>query len=170
MQWGRKMTDFMAKLKNWWWYNKRIVIVAVIVAAVLVYSVIPTEPKADYHVALVSAQPHSEAELLELESKLAAYAVDINGDGKTAVKVHFYPVDLADDDPNAGSNNYQFVSALDADLVGHVSELFILEDAEVFQRVTNHFLTGEFKRFEGLTVGIRKDAVPEAVEMFEKLG
>lgn len=166
---GDKMKDFLPKLKNWWWYNKLAVIVALAAAAVIVYSFIPAGTDVDFHVALVTATPHSEAELLELEAKLARHAADINGDGEVRVQLHFYPVDLADDDPNAGAKNYQFVSALDADLVGHTSDIFLLEDVAAFQRATGDKLSGEQKSFEGYFAAIRKDAGEEAVAMFERL-
>lgn len=163
------MKEFIPKLKNWWWYNKRLVIIGLIAAAVLIYSFIPTGTQSDYHVGLVTPRPHSEAELLALEEKLAQYAEDLNGDGEVRVQLHFYPVDLADPDPNAGANNYQFVSALDADLVGHTCDIFLLENPAAFQHATGDKLSEDVKCFEGFFAAIRKDAGVEAAEMFEKL-
>lgn len=166
------MKDFLPKIKNWWWYNKLWVLAAAAAVAVLVYCFVPSknQENPDYHVAVVTNLPLREEEKTELELRLEAWGEDVNGDGGVAVMLHTYAVDLADPGPNAGNDNYQVVASLDADIVGNVSGIFLLEDPEIFQQVTNSLLREEIITFdERLSIGLREDANPIYNDFLEKL-
>lgn len=126
------------RLKNWWWYNKTYVLLGVLVIAALVYMFSDTggaEP--DYEVGLVTSVPREEEELQRLESRLIPYAKDRNGDGEIVVSITPYYAELGAED---NGSNYMMIAALDADLVGCESGLFLLEDPEIFQKTTRALL------------------------------
>lgn len=152
-----------AKLKNFWYYHKIHLLIAAAVLAVSGYlglqTLLATQP--DYHIGIVRAVPLTEEEQAVIRDAFAAAGTDINGDGEIAVKLHTYFVDLADPDPNAGVNNAQVVAALDADLIGHVSGIFLLEDVETFRQITGGLIGDNAIRFgHGLQLTLRKDADP----------
>ena len=164
--------QFSSKLKNWWWYHKKAALAAALVAAALLYMGIQNsrtvEP--DYHVGLVTMTPYSPEQLADMEQRLCAAGQDQNGDGQVLVQLHTYYVDLADDSPNASHNHYEVVMALDADLVGKVSGLFLLSDPEAFQRTTNGLLSETMTAWEyGLTLARRTDAAEADIQLFDSL-
>ena len=164
--------QFSSKLKNWWWYHKKVVLLAALVAAALLYMGIQNSraEKPDYHVGLVTMTPYSPEQLADMEQRLCAAGQDQNGDGQVLVQLHTFYVDLADDSPNAGHNRHEVVMALDADLVGKVSGLFLLSDPEAFQRTTNGLLSETMTAWEyGLTLTIRSDAPDEYTQLFSLL-
>ena len=122
------------RLKNWWWYNKIFVLLAVLVGGVLLYLFLSDAGRveADYHVGMVTTVYREEDDLLRLESRLAAYGEDRNGDGQIQVDITPYYAQLGSE----STEGYLAVATLDADLVGCRSGLFLLEDPETFQRVT----------------------------------
>lgn len=137
------MDKIVAKIQNLWFYYKKHLLIALPVLLAVGYLFIQSagSPEPDYHIGLVQAAPCSDTDLQELEALFAAQAEDVNGDGTILVQIHTYFVDLADDTVNAGVNNAETVAALDADLVGHVSGIFLLEDLETFNRITNNVLS-----------------------------
>ena len=148
-------------LNNFWFYYKKHLMIGLAVLLVLVYLGIQKlhtdEP--DYHIGLVRSDPLSEEALHELETGFTAAGSDLNGDGQVLVQIHSYYVDLADDSENAGVNNAEAVQALDADLIGNVSGIFLLEDVDTFQRITNGILSeNTIALGEGLTLTVRKNA------------
>ena len=164
--------NFIAKLKNWWWYHHKLVIFALVVAAVVLYFTISDSRRADadYHVGLVSATALSPEQISDMEELLCRAGEDRNGDGEILVQLHTYWVDLADDSPNAGYDHYEIVAALDGDLVGKVSGIFLLEDPEAFRRITQGVLNGTVLPWEnGLTAALRADADPAYGVMFDNL-
>ena len=166
------MSGFISKLKNWWWYNKLYLLIGIAAVAVLIYCFVPskTAENPDYYVAVVTELPLREEQYSAVSERLAALGEDVNGDGEVSVHVKAYGVDLENPSPIGANENFQLVAALDADLVGKVSGLFILDEPEVFQRVTNNVLDGNFVPFQdGLTAGIRKDAGPAYAQLLKAL-
>ena len=155
------MEAFFAKLKNFWYYYKIPVLIGLAAAAMWAWLALQDAgtPQADYHIGLVRAVPCTQEALEDLEARLAAAGEDRNGDGQVLVQVHTYFVDLADDSPNAGVNNAQTVSALDADLIGKVSGIFLLEDVTTFRQVTAGITEPVVPYFDqGLYLALRSDA------------
>lgn len=151
----------MKKLENFWFYYKKHILIGLSVLLAAGYLLFQTAgaPEPDYHIGLVQASPCTETELHSREARFAAAGEDLNGDGQVLVQIHTYFVDLSDDSPNAGVNNAQTVSALDADLIGGISGMFLLEDVDTFQTVTNHILEEPVLSFEQeLFLALRKDA------------
>ena len=158
------MEAFFAKLKNFWYYYKIPVGIGLAVLVVGAYFALQSAgvPEPDYHIGLISAVPRSDAALAVLTDSFAAVGNDLNGDGQVLVKLHTYYVDLADDSPNAGVNNANPVAALDADLIGKVSGIFLAEDPQTLQTITGEIFKGEPASFGyGLHLLIRSDA-PDA--------
>lgn len=151
----------MDKLQNFWFYYKKHLLIALAVILTLGYLAVQkvVTPQVDYHIGLVRAVPCTEEELDALTARFTAAGEDRNGDGQVLVQIHTYFVDLADDSPNAGVDNAQTVSALDADLIGSVSGIFLLEDVVTFQEITNGILESVIPSFDqGLYFALRKDA------------
>lgn len=121
------------KWKTWWWYHRLHVLIAVLALAVAVYSFLPgfLTPKADYALAVAGRTPLSDETLSTLQTALENLAEDKNGDGRVLVEIHPYTVDLSGQ--TEGYLNYQGASAFDADLVGKVSALFLLDAPEGFR-------------------------------------
>ncbi len=162
----------MKKLENFWFYYKKHLLAALVVLLTAGYLAIQkvSIPEPDYHIGLIQATACTEERLLSWEVRFAAAGEDLNGDGQVLVKIHTYFVDLADDSPNAGVNNAQTVSALDADLIGKVSGIFLLEDVVTFQAITNDILESSTLEFEqGLYLTLRKDADIAYKTLAEKL-
>ena len=151
----------MKKFENFWFYYKKHLLIALAVILTLGYLAVQKAgaPQPDYHIGLVRAVPCTEAELETLNARFSAAGEDKNGDGQILVQIHTYFVDLSDDSPNAGVDNAQIVSALDVDLIGNVSGIFLLGDAESFQKITNDLLVPDIFHFDqGLFLAMRKNA------------
>lgn len=154
------MKDWIVKLNNFWFYYKKHLLIgflAVLAAGYLAIQHVGS-PEPDYHIALVQSIPCTEAYLQELEDIFASLGKDVNGDGTVLVQIHTYYADLADESENAGVNNAQTVAALDADLVGGVSSIFLLENAEVFFSIVNQEFTDAVPFGDGLLLTVRADA------------
>lgn len=165
------MKEFLPKLKNFWFYHKFHLLIAVAALAVVIYSFLPGgEPDADYHVSIVSALPCTEERLDEIEAHIVAAGRDVNGDGEIVVTLHSFAVDLANTDPHAGYMNYEKVAALDADLVGRVSLLYLFEAAEAFREAAGGVMQEPYMPFdEQFTMALRNYPGTEYVELFEAL-
>ena len=109
------------------------------VAAVVVVSVVYvahgllTTVDPDYTVAVVSAEALPDEAVHQLETQLARYAVDQNGDGAVIVQVNNYTWSA-----NAALTdmNGQMAGAtqMNTDLANHESALWILEDPSGFEQ------------------------------------
>lgn len=164
------MKSFVSKLNNFWFYYKIPIgiVLAVLVVSIYLWAQSAGVPEPDYHIGLVSVTPRSDEALKALEDTVAAAGSDLNGDGHVLIQLHNYPVDLADDSENAGVINHQIVAALDADLIGRTSGLFLLEDPETFQTVTHGRLKETFLPFQdGLYLCIPNDAGDAYQQLFQ---
>jgi hypothetical protein len=124
----------------------------------------------DYHIGLVRTTPCTDQQLQTLNDTFTAAGLDVNGDGTVLVQIHTYYVNLADTAENAGVANADTVQALDADLIGNVSGIFLLEDVVTFQKITGDILEPVNPRFEqDLFFGLRKDAGSGYRDLAEKL-
>lgn len=153
--------ELMKKLENFWFYYKKPLLIALAVLLILGYFTIQrsntTQP--DYHIGLVREIPCTDEELAALEAVFTQTGTDVNGDGQVVVQIHTYYVNLADTTENAGVTNAEVVQALDADLIGNISGIFLLEDVDTFQQVTNGLLSDSVTLLEnGLYLTVRKNA------------
>lgn len=164
------MEHLRKKLQNFWFYYKIPLLIGLAVLLVLGYLGIQNRNtvQPDYHIGLVREIPCTDAELQALNDTFTAAGRDINGDGQTLVQIHTYYVNLADTSENAGVSNADVVQALDADLIGNVSGIFLLEDVATFQRITNNLLSDSvFTLDGGLSLTIRKNATVSYVALME---
>ena len=164
------MDALIKKLKNFWYYYKIPVGIGLAVLIVGAYLSLQSAgvPEVDYHIGLISTTPRSDEHLEALTEKLTAAGQDLNSDGQVLVKLHTYYVDLADTSPNAGVNNADKIAALDADLIGGVSGIFLTEAPEVLQSVTNGLLSEPYLPWEdGLSLCIRANAPDAYQPLFE---
>lgn len=155
------MEQLRKKLQNFWFYYKIPLLVALAAVLVLGYLGIQKHRTVhpDYHIGLVREIPCTDAQLQSLKDTFTAAGADLNGDGQVLVQIHTYYVNLADTSEDAGVRNAEIVQALDADLIGNVSGIFLLEDVATFQQITNNLLSGTAVSMEnGLHLTIRKDA------------
>lgn len=155
------MDAVLAKVKNFWYYYKIPVGIVLAVLVIGAYFAIQSAgtPEPDYHVGLITTTPRSDAQLAMLTDSFAAAGTDRNGDGQVLVQLHTYFVDLADDSPNAGVTNADKVAALDADLIGGVSGMFLTEKPQALQAVTGEIFKDAPVSFgDGLYLCIRSDA------------
>ena len=162
--------EYAEKIKNWWWYHKFHVLIGVLALAVVIYSFAQNagKPEADYDVALLLAQPCPEEYLNELPATLAAAGIDTNSDGEVLVELHTYFVDLADEDENAGAMNYEKIAALDADLIGKTSGLFLTDSPDALMNVTNSNFTDAIA-FDGYWLCVRTDADARYISLAQEL-
>lgn len=166
------MEQLRKKLQNFWFYYKIPLLVALAAVLVLGYLRIQTHStvRPDYHIGLVREIPCTDAELQTLKGTFSAAGKDLNGDGEIVVQIHTYYVNLADTSENAGVSNAEAVQALDADLIGNVSGIFLLEDVATFQRITNNLLSGSVSMLDnGLALTIRKNAADAYISLMETL-
>lgn len=158
--------DKRKRLQNFWFYNKNYVLIALAALLVLGYlgfqKANTAEP--DYHIGLVRASACTEEELHALENTFTAAGADVNGDGQVLVQIHTYFVDLAD------STNADAIQALDADLIGSMSGIFLLEDVDAFQNATNGILSETIIPMDnGLQLATRKNADEVYLVLAEKI-
>lgn len=165
------MNNLLPKLKNFWWYHKYHLLIALAALGIIIYGLLPGDSAAaDYHVGIVSAQGCTQEQLDLIQSRIAAAGRDMDGDGSVQVLLHAFVVDMESPDPNAGYMNYEKIAALDADLVGKVSGLYLLESPEAFQKATDGLMAEPFAPFDdSFTMACRKDAAPEYARLFDAL-
>ena len=120
---------------NWWYYNWGIVAVAalVIVGVVYVAHGLLTTVDPDYTVAVVTADALPDEAVQRLQTALADYAEDANGDGAVIVQVNNYPwsADAALTDMNGQMAG---ATQMNTDLANGESKIWILEDPEGFEQ------------------------------------
>lgn len=164
------MEALVSKLKNFWYYYKIPLGIGLAVVVIGLYLGLQSAaaPEPDYHIGLISTTPRSDAELAVLTDSFAHVGADLNGDGKVLVQLHTYFVDLADDSPNAGVANANKVAALDADLIGSVSGIFLTEDPRTLQQATGElFPDAPVSYGDGLYLCVRRDAPDAYIELVE---
>lgn len=130
------MSEKKEKWKTWWWYHKVHVLIAAAALAVVLYSVLPglLAAKPDYSVALITTEGIPDETMAALKERFEQAADDANGDGKILVDVVHYGADLSGE--TEGTVNYMEASKLDADLVGSVSGIFLLDRPAGFRANT----------------------------------
>ena len=166
------MEQLRKKIQNFWFYYKIPFLVGFAVVFVLSYLTIQkhTTVQPDYHIGLVRTVPCTDMELQGLKDTFTAAGQDLNGDGTVLVQIHTYYVNLEDPAENAGVANADTIQALDADLIGNVSGIFLLEDVAAFQTVTNNLLSDTSATLEnGLYMTIRKNASSAYQLLFDNI-
>ena len=120
---------------NWWYYNWGIVAVAamVIVGVAYVAHGLLTTVDPDHTVAVVTAEALPDEAVQRLQTALADYAEDANGDGAVIVQVNNYTwsADAALTDMNGQMAG---ATQMNTDLANGESKLWILEDPEGFEQ------------------------------------
>ena len=120
---------------NWWYYNWGIVTVAamVIVGVAYVAHGLLTTVDPDYTVAVVTAEALPDETVQRLQTALADYAEDANGDGAVIVQVNNYTwsADAALTDMNGQMAG---ATQMNTDLANGESKIWILDDPEGFEQ------------------------------------
>ena len=120
---------------NWWYYNWGIVAVAamVIVGVAYVAHGLLTTADPDYTVAVVTAEALPDKAVQRLQTALADYAEDANGDGAVIVQVNNYTwsADAALTDMNGQMAG---ATQMNTDLANGESKIWILDDPEGFEQ------------------------------------
>ena len=107
----RKERQYTRKEKwtNWWDYNLKWVILIGIAVAFVAYNFIGQYffvPKPDYNIAVVAPYYLPDDTVTALQTALARYGEDRNGDGKVLVTLNVYTLDYSDEDPQTESAAY----------------------------------------------------------------
>ena len=140
----RKERQYTRKEKwtNWWDYNLKWVILIGIAVAFVAYNFIGQYffvPKPDYNIAVVAPYYLPDDTVTALQTALARYGEDRNGDGKVLVTLNVYTLDYSDEDPQTESAAYLTMAGttkLSTDIQGALSSIFILYDPAGFQQTT----------------------------------
>lgn len=130
------------KRRNWWHYHKWHLLLGAVLLIVGVdilrgaLGLGVTEP--DYQVAYVGTFSLPEDTAAALQTALARFGTDCNGDGAVTVQLHQYvsaqPADASAPDSDSAYYAYASEVTLMADLEGCESAFFLLEDPVAFQR------------------------------------
>lgn len=122
------------KIINFWFYNKTMVLVLAVSLLFLGYMEFQyfRSEHEDYDIAVVQKGGLTQDETDNLTALLESFGQDLNGDAKVIASLHIYPISLGVD-----GEAPEDVGALDADLVGKVSGIFLLEDPAAFMNATS---------------------------------
>ena len=119
---------------NWWYYTWGIVAVAAMVVVGVAYVAhgLLTTVDPDYTVAVVTAEALPDEAVQHLQTALADYAADANGDGVVLVQVNNYTWSA---NASLTEQNQQMAGAtqMNTDLSSGESKIWILEDPEGFE-------------------------------------
>lgn len=124
--------------KNWWDYNLKWVILGVL-AALTVFGFLgqaTTGVKPDYNVAVVAPGALPEDTIAALQTGLAQYGEDLNGDGKVTVTVNSYVIDYSGDSVET-SLSMANATKLAGDFSTGTSSVFLLYDPAGFEENTS---------------------------------
>ena len=120
---------------NWWYYHWGIVAVAAVLAVSVVYVAhgLLTTVDPDYTVAVVTAEALPDEAVQRLQTALADYAEDANGDGAVVVQVNNYTwsADAALTDMNGQMAG---ATQMNTDLANGESKIWVLEDPAGFEQ------------------------------------
>ena len=140
----RKERQYTRKEKwaNWWDYNLKWVILIGIAVAFVAYNFIGQYffvPKPDYNIAVVAPYYLPDDTVTALQTALARYGEDRNGDGKVLVTLNVYTLNYSDEDPQTESAAYLTMAGttkLATDVQGGLSSIFLLYDPAGFEDST----------------------------------
>ncbi len=130
---------------NWWDYNLKWVILIGIAAVFVGYSFIGQyffTTKADYNLAVVAPYYLPDDTVNALQTELAKYGEDLNGDGKVVVTLNVYTLDYSSGDTETESAAYLTMAGttkLATDIQGGLSSIFIVYDPAGFEDSTGTF-------------------------------
>lgn len=115
------------KFKNWWHYNKVFVFVGAAIIAIVVSQIyaVMTKVEPDYNIAIASELYMDSSFLDIMEEQLAAYGVDVNGDGEVIVSVQSYFLSTDSDYAEELTAN---VVKLSADITMGTSMIWLVDD------------------------------------------
>lgn len=134
-------------LENVLYHYGTVLLIAVLVLAAGGYMLFQQNsvPEADYTIGVVCPESLSSEETDRLRQAFEAAAEDVNGDGRAAVQLRVYRAALGSE----GQDPTQ-LGALDADLVGKVSGIFLLSDPAAFDAATGGLCTPDLRKFPSL--------------------
>ena len=124
------------KLANWFYYNKLWILVGIIIFSVVLSMIFNAlgigQTKPDYCVSYVGRLTLPGSCVSALETELAAYGEDLNGDGVVYVLLIQHVIT---DDSYTDNMLYSYGAQITilADITDNVSYLFLLEDPAAFQ-------------------------------------
>lgn len=127
---------------NWWDYNLKWVLIFGLAAAFVAYCFIGQyffTVKADYNVAVVAPYYLPSDTQTALETELAKYGDDLNGDGQVVVTVNVYTLDYSSGEEESSTDAYLTMAGttkLSTDIQGALSSIFILYDPASFEENT----------------------------------
>ncbi len=130
------------KWANWWDYNLKWVILIGIAVVFVGYNFIGQyffTTKPDYNVAVVAPYYLPDDTVNALQTQLAQFGEDLNGDGKVVVALNVYTMDYSQGDTETESEAYLTMAGtikLSTDVQGALSSVFLLYDPAGFEEST----------------------------------
>lgn len=127
---------------NWWDYNLKWVLIIGAAVGFIGYCLIGQYffvDHPDYNLAVVAPYFLPDDTVSALETELARYGEDRNGDGKVLVTLNVYTLDYTDGDTQTESAAYLTMAGttkLATDVQGALSSIFLLYDPAGFQDST----------------------------------
>lgn len=125
-------------MKNWWYYHKWYVIIGVILLGIaidLIGSALGLFTKSpDLQIAYVGKAPLPQDTVSALQDAFTSLAGDYNHDGETIIQINQYVGDSNATDVDAAYYQYASEITLIGDISDCESYLFLMEDAQNFQR------------------------------------
>ena len=126
------------KLANWWHYHKWHLVIGLILLVILAelgwHALGIGKVQPDLQIAYVGATPLPEQAAAALEHTLANLIGDRNADGMAVVRLNQYPAGDPSSDADAAAYAAGAQIRLMADLEDAESSIFLLHDAQAFQR------------------------------------
>ena len=122
------------RLANFWYYHKihTVILLAVLAAGIYLFLTHRSTVKSDYDIAIVSPRACTEEQTAAIKSVIEQSGTDQNGDGRVTADIHIYRFAIGE----AGQDQ-QAVAGLDADLVGKMSGIFLVDSPGKFEAATN---------------------------------
>lgn len=121
-----------SKWDNFWFYHKWHVIIAVIVVAIAVAFIhdMVSKVNPDYQIALMTQKAYPAEITDALQTEIAKYGKDLNGDGKVVVQINNYVIAQGSDTNKVDANQQMAsVTRLTADISSGQSMIFLCDDA-----------------------------------------
>lgn len=130
------------KWANWWDYNLKWVIIIGIAVAFVAYCFIgqyayTVDP--DYNIAVVAPYYLPDDTVNALQTEIAKYGEDLNGDGEVVVTLNVYTCDYSSSELESETDAYLTMAGatkLIADIQGAMSSIFIIYDPAGFENQT----------------------------------
>ncbi len=147
------------KLENYWYHYKwhTVAVAAIVVILSVIIGQIVTRDDPDYNLTLVTKSFVTDTAKLKLESELAGFGRDIDGDGKVEVRID--AIILSDDAQMGYANKQKLIAQLAAG-----DTMFYIFDKPSYEENIERLETGDYRFFA--PIGAAVDGIVETEENY----